>query len=509
VQAKLEGWTLDGLHEDGLADDTLQLTRKATGEKTAAPLQTTSLPAFVSVERELTLGLRWTVQTTVRRVTPPGTAIVLEVPLLNGENVTTQDVRVQNGRALVNLAPQISEASWTSTLEEKTPLALEAPKGLPWAEVWRLDVSPVWHVELNGIPVVHQQDSTGARLPEWRPWPSETVRVDATRPEGVKGQTLTIDQSRLSVSPGLRATDVTLTANLRSSRGGQHVFTLPADAQLQSVTINGQTQPIRQEGRSVAIPLVPGSQSVVLTWRQTNGLSMSWTTPDVDLGAPSANADLEVNVSNDRWVLFVHGPRMGPAVLFWSFLLVLLLVSIGLGRVTLTPLRSVQWVLLMLGLSQVPIPAAAVVVGWLLALGWREKKHDLASPWFNFRQLALAAWAIGAACVLMSAIYAGLLGHPEMQVQGNGSSAYFLRWFEDRTQGAFPQGWVFSVPMLVYRGAMLAWSLWLALSLLRWLKWSWTAFSTGGLWKKAPLRPVPAAPPGSSASPAPPPLPPK
>jgi hypothetical protein len=54
--------------------------------------------------------------------------------------------------------------------------------------------------------------------------------------------------------------------------------------------------------------------------------------------------------------------------------------------------------------------------------------------------------------------------------------------------------------MLVYRGAMLAWSLWLALSLLKWLKWSWAAFSMGGLWKKAPVRaplppPVPPAPP--------------
>ena len=44
-----------------------------------------------------------------------------------------------------------------------------------------------------------------------------------------------------------------------------------------------------------------------------------------------------------------------------------------------------------------------------------------------------------------------------MQVQGNGSSASWLRWFQDRTTTDFPQAWVFSVPMLVYRGAMLAW----------------------------------------------------
>jgi len=34
----------------------------------------------------------------------------------------------------------------------------------------------------------------------------------------------------------------------------------------------------------------------------------------------------------------------------------------------------------------------------------------------------------------------------------------------------------------VYRVAMLAWALWLALALLRWLRWGWTCFSEGGLW---------------------------
>jgi hypothetical protein len=45
---------------------------------------------------------------------------------------------------------------------------------------------------------------------------------------------------------------------------------------------------------------------------------------------------------------------------------------------------------------------------------------------------------------------------------------------------------------------MLAWSLWLAASLVGWLKWAWTAFSTGGFWRpappKAPKIPRPATP---------------
>lgn len=87
------------------------------------------------------------------------------------------------------------------------------------------------------------------------------------------------------------------------------------------------------------------------------------------MGTPTVNADIEVNVPKERWVLLVRGPGLGPAVLFWSFLLV---VSVGLSRTKLTPLSTLRWLLLALGLSQVPIPAIVFVFAWLLFMGWRE-----------------------------------------------------------------------------------------------------------------------------------------
>lgn len=490
VEARLDGWTLDGLHEDGVADENLQLTRKATNEKGAgAAMATGTLPPFVRVERTLVLGLTWTVETHLTRLTPAGSAVVLEVPLLAGESVTSSEVRVQNGKALVNMPANANEASWSSVLEAKPPLTLTAPASVPWVEVWRLDVSPVWHVSLSGIPVVHQQDASGVRLPEWRPWPGEQVKIEVVRPEALSGQTLTIDQSSLVATPGARATDYTFTANFRSSRGGLHAFTLPDGATLQNVTINGVQQPIRQEGNHVAIPLVPGSQSVALQWRDSSGMTLSWRTPAFDVGTPTVNANIEVNVPQDRWVLLMRGPGLGPAVLFWSFLLVLLVVSVALSRTKLTPLSTLKWVLLALGLSQVPIAAIGFVFGWLLFLGWREKSDNLQPGWFNLRQLAIVG-ATGIALIILGvSVYEGLLGQPEMQVRGNGSYASLLRWFQDRTTSAYPTALVISVPMLVYRGAMLAWSLWMALSLLSWLKWGWKAFSTGGLWKSVPRPP--------------------
>lgn len=496
IEASAEGWTVEGIHEDGLADDNLQFTRKRT-QGPGATLQPGQLPPFVRVERTLRVGLNWQVDTKVVRVSPLGSAVVLEVPLLLGENVTTADVRVVSGKALVNMGPQVKEVAWQSVLEQKSPVKLVAPKGVAWTEVWRLDVGPIWHAKYGGIPFVHTQPVNGVRTPEFRPWPGEEATVELTRPEGVPGQTLTIDEEVLDVRPGIRTTDVKLTLTLRSSRGAQHTVTLPDGATLESLLLNGATQSIRQEGRKVTFPVSPGAQTVVVSWREEAGISSYYRVSTVDVGAPSVNARVNVSLPGGRWLLFAGGPRLGPAVLFWSLLAVLLVVAVVLGRNEKTPLKTWHWLLLAVGLSQVPIVLAAFFVAWLLALGYRKESDgaSLSPATFNVRQVGLVLLTLVAMSVLFASIYKGLLGDPEMQVRGNGSSLDDLRWFQDRSEGSLPTPWVLSVPILVYRGLMLAWALWTALAIVSWLKWGWGAFGVGGMWKPFP-KPAPRPVPG-------------
>ncbi|MBR9981644.1 MAG: hypothetical protein KFF50_11505, partial [Desulfatitalea sp.] len=67
-------------------------------------------------------------------------------------------------------------------------------------------------------------------------------------------------------------------------------------------------------------------------------------------------------------------------------------------------------------------------------------------------------------------------------------SSALLHWTQDHMTGALPQPWVLSLPVWVYRLLMLAWSLWLALALLKWLKWGWQCIGHDGLWRKVTLR---------------------
>jgi hypothetical protein len=164
--------------------------------------------------------------------------------------------------------------------------------------------------------------------------------------------------------------------------------------------------------------------------------------------------------------------------------------------------------MLLIGLSQIHIAAGLLVVVWLLALGQRARlEPGLDDNRFNAIQVGLGVLTALALLFLLNAVEQGLLGVPDMQVAGGGSTAYALHWYQDRSGPELPRAWIVSVPLWLYRVAMLAWALWLALSLLGWLRWGWACFAEGGLWRRRPPGAAPSEPskenPWTDSPPAP------
>lgn len=486
-QIVLDNWSASGLHGNGQMDSQISLHRKTTGHKgqTASQVNKLQLAPFVVVHRTVHMGRTWSMTNRVERLSPD-TAIALDVPLLPGEKVTSEGRYVDNNSIRVNMAPDQQSFTWRSALHPVDALTLSAASTSSWTEHWQLDVSPIWHLEATGIPAISQTDPAGQRLLEYRPYPGEALRLAITRPVGAEGPVMTITRSTMVIKPGQRATETTLTLDIMASRGLSHTITLPPDVDIERTVVDGKKYPLQLEGNSLVLPLKPGRQKIEVAWRTTSGIASRLSTPLVDLGAKSVNASIDMRVPSDRWILLTGGPRIGPAVLFWGELLVIILVALLLGRINYTPLSTLQWLLLSLGLSQIPVPLAAVVVGWLLLLGLRRHKGNAVnSPMaFNLMQIALVLLTLAALGALFAAIEQGLLGHPDMQIGGNGSRGHLLRWYQDRSSLLLPRAWVVSVPLLVYRLFMLFWALWLAMSLLRWLRWGWDCFSDTAIWRQ-------------------------
>jgi hypothetical protein len=324
-------------------------------------------------------------------------------------------------------------------------------------------------------------------LPQWQPWPGEKVSIVITRPAGVAGQTLTVDNLKSTLTPGLRATDVATEALLRASQGGNHVFQLPAGAELLAASVDGETLPLQAADGAVTVPITPGRHLLRLGWREAQGMGWLLRSQGLRVGASGVDDRTEIEVPADRVVLAVGGPRIGPAVLFWGVLIALVGVAWALARSRISPLGFCAWLLLGVGIAQTSLIGAVIVAGWFFAFALRERfGAPIAARYgdgvFNPVQIGLIIWTLIAAGQLLDTVRVGLLGFPNLMIQGNGSDSRHLYWYADRFADAAASVWVVSIPVLLYRGLMLLWALWLAASLLKWIRWAWQCFGSGGYW---------------------------
>jgi hypothetical protein len=339
--------------------------------------------------------------------------------------------------------------------------------------------------------------------PEYRPWPGESLEVTLAHPSGVEGQTLTIDSIQLDATPGSRLERAQLSLQARSSREQPLRLGLPETAEVQQVLVDGRQRPLRPDAGRLDVTVPTGSHRVELRWQEPRGMGFVYALPRVGLPGPAVNVTQALTLPPSRWLLVTWGPSWGPAVLFWPYLVFLLGVSWALGRLPASPLRSRQWVLLGLGLSQIPALGALVVAGFVFALALRRERQPGRAFVFDVLQLALVAWAVVSLVLLYGAIHTGLLFRPDMQVAGNGSTDTVLRWYADRVGGETPSAGVLSLPLWVYRVGMLVWALWLAAGLVRAVGWGWRAFGAGGFWKRLRVSRTSTAPAEAEPRPAP------
>ena len=497
-----QGWSLDGIDDGRVLGDSIAVrrTRTASGGSDLPAAQ--SFPPYVRLTRNLLLGLDWTVENQVERIAPQEGGFSTTVPLLPGEHPLGDDALVKDGRISVTFNANSNVVRWTSRLDHTAQLSLQAPALGERAEVWEVHAAPMWHVEAKGVPTSASND--GLRF---QPLPGESLQLALSQPVAAAGDSLAFDNVQLTSATGERASEVTLSLQARSTRGGEHAISLPAGSELLDAKRADESINLAVRDGKLGLPLLPGEHTYTLRLREPEGVASHMHTPLFDLHAPVANIDLSLQLPQDRWVLWTWGPTVGPAVLYWSQLIVLLLAAWLLARYAPTPLRFQHWLLLGLGFSAFAWSAYALVVVWLILLGLRARNTPSASlgtTKFNLLQLGLAALTLLALAVLIAAVPKGLLGLPDMHMAGNDSSAWNLRWFADQSTGVLPSGGVFSVSLWVYKLAMLGWALWLANALIGWLRWAFDAWTRDGYWRKPEPKPVvvpPQLPPSSPESP--------
>ena len=149
----------------------------------------------------------------------------------------------------------------------------------------------------------------------------------------------------------------------------------PPDATLKHIRIDGRAVTVKDENKKIVLPLRPGLQSAEINWIVDGGATFRTSTLGLELPLKPNNISLSLNLPESRWPLYVGGPNLGPAMLLWGVLIVILGLAIGLGYVVKRqnlsiPVNTTQWVLLALGMSSISILSIVPVVLWFLP--WRR-----------------------------------------------------------------------------------------------------------------------------------------
>jgi len=390
---------------------------------------------------------------------------------------------------VTNLAVRQQAVSWNSIIPPGTALEFTAPASPMFVEEWSVEASPRWHTRFEGLLPVKAGNNESAAIPRWLPWPGEQVLVHAVKPEPVPGPTVTVENIQVNTNPGTRNMDVEMSVSIRSSLGSEFRIQQPEGAELNRVVIDGGETTKQLEEDTVIIPVHPGLQTAILTWSLSTGIAFRTATPEFTLSAPANNIDLSLSIPPSRWPLLVTGPDIGPAMLYWGILVVILFIATILGRINKQyalsiPVNTWQWILLAIGMSTVNMVGSLPVVLWFFLLEARSRFNMPQVKWkFNLIQVLLWLLSLTALACLFATIPESLLSTPDMKVTGNESYNYLYKWYQDNSGEQLPVGNVFSVSIWVYRIAMLAWSLWIVFALIRWSRWAWACISKDGLWK--------------------------
>jgi len=487
-------WTWTGVNPDGKPESQVIFVRKEQLNEGQANYDQKNFRSVFLVERRLEIGLVWKVATTLKRLSQSGKAVSVAVRALDKEQIITPGVAIKDGLIEINFGAEEVAFEWVSELPITPEIELSAKpvasgsSSSQLVEKWLVETSPVWSMQSQGSKPIFDIRKPNL-VPEWNPWPGESVKLAFQRPVAVAGKLLTIQSLLHSMEVGSRQRKSILTFEIESSLGGEQSIPLPSGATVSDIEVAGRSVPIRRQGDQVLVTLQPGAQSVQIQWVEDVTIETVVAMPAIEMPDEAANVRSQMLIPASRWVLWAQGPQRGPAVRFWVILAVSLLIAWILGNHLDSPLATWEWMLLVIGLTQVNVLSSLLIVGWLFSINGRRRldPNSMKRATFNFLQVSNVILTLTAIGLLIGVVAAGLLGSPRMFIVGNESFEGDLNWFTPRSGKMLPKPWVVSVSIWYYRFFMLLWALWLANSLLQWLKEWWKSLVQGTGWRPKKL----------------------
>ena len=470
-------WFVEGISPRGSVSDTVRLTSRsgaqkdsAKGDKLGSSKDGIELPNWFSVHREVLIADQISVTTEVRRLGESGRNTIASIPMLENERLTSEGVRADSGKAVITIPAGSETVSFSSAIPYTSDLVLKAVATQHVSEQWSVSCHSIVHCSFEGLtPAETIKD--GVATGHWFPFPGEEARVKIQSLSGISGDLLTVDSVAHSLTWGTNVVEGRLDLAVRVTQQQNFVTTLPETAEVRSVSVVPPAAGSAATSGSVPLLLNPGNHQITISYTLGKEVSVKELTPKVSFSHPVHNISISVNPGSNRWLLWTGGVAWGPAIVFWSKLLILVCLTVAASSRGLLPCQLFGAVFLGLGLATLPLIALGFPLTWLVGIKLWPAIKRLSSrlpQWVVLAAISLAA--LSAIASFYRIVQIGLVLQPPMLVAGNQSQASNLRWFLDHAGSVLPEPWVLSLPIYCWRTLAICWSVWLVLAICSWLK---------------------------------------
>ena len=478
-------WRIEGLIRGQVDDRELTFYRVNSEEQVVSTTDTTTnfapleITPYVSVLRQIVLSYEPTIITRVARVAPYTDEFTVRIPLLPNEQVTTTDMSVEDEHMVVNLKANQGSITWESKFLVDSTITLSAPSIAERTERWSIVGSDFWSYDFEGVVPIDEGDNHTMFVP----LSNEVLQIDVQQTQPVPGESITISSVNAFHEVDSQSTTTDLELIILASQPGDLEVTLPEDANIESLMFAGEFLSL-PSNNVVLLPVQPGNHRYTLDWTTNRGISVAYRPPAASFSQPAVNSSTDVQLPENRWILWLSGSSLGTTVAFWSVLVGVVLAAVVISQIPSFALSTRDAVILAAGASLVDLKMLVYVGVWFLAIWFKSRtKEEITRPWiYRLGQLVLTGITLLVLYVLASTIVAALTNDPNMYIV---SASYFndwFTWFSDEITGEVPSPWILSVPMWVYFVLILAWVMWLVFTLLQWMRAWWESLKTPVLW---------------------------
>ena len=233
-------------------------------------------------------------------------------------------------------------------------------KDIPTSLTWRVQCGQTIHCTFEGPPPTTHTDDLGKWIPTWHPYPEETLQIQATSLSSKPGDTTQVQSLLLEHSINTEWIQSTASLTLKSSASQPIMFTLPEGATVTTVYMNDEAYPF-QPNQSLTLLTNIGTNTVDVSWKlRHEGWKHTLPAPHLELGI--SNTTIKVHHDRDTTIVWGSNIWSHNSPPFWSTLLLLGLMALGLARHPNSKRSFSLWIATLLGIAHVGWGFGAVLL---------------------------------------------------------------------------------------------------------------------------------------------------